>query len=256
MRGQAVKDAPAGKTIKITGTIQAASASGNNGELEITKDLTIKPNGSSATLDANNMSRIFKVTGGNFKLYNMVLQSGNAGENEGGGIYVSGDELVLSETTIKNYIAQDGGGIYLAGNGTKGSMFKSKILNNKAQKTDGTAKGGGIFAGTNNTLTVSGTAAIKKNSAKGFGGGVYSSGTFIFTGGTIEGNNITLSSKLGTGIFIESTNNELTISGTAHVKNDNDIYLVNNAKITVQGFSTKEKYSKVTLWWKGYYLNK
>lgn len=135
MRGQAVKDAPAGKTIKITGTIQAATASGNNGELEITKDLTIKPNGSSATLDANNMSRIFKVTGGNFKLYNMVLQSGNAGENEGGGIYVSGGELVLSETTIKNCIAQDGGGIYLTGNGATGTMTGGKVSYNLATDT-------------------------------------------------------------------------------------------------------------------------
>ena len=107
MRGQAVKDAPAGKTIKITGTIQAASASGNYGELEITKNLTIEAKSGTATLDANssvlgsNAHRIFNVTGGNFKLYNMVLQSGNAGENEGGGIYVSGGELVLSETTIK-----------------------------------------------------------------------------------------------------------------------------------------------------------
>ena len=64
---QAVKDAPAGATIKITGTIQAATASGNNGELEITKDLTIKPKSGTATLDANssalgsNAHRIFKV---------------------------------------------------------------------------------------------------------------------------------------------------------------------------------------------------
>ena len=129
MRGQAVKDAPAGKTIKITGTIQAASASGNYGELEITKNLTIEAKSGTATLDANssvlgsNAHRIFNVTGGNFKLYNMVLQSGNAGENEGGGIYVSGGELVLSETTIKNCIAQDGGGIYLAGNGTTQQEF-------------------------------------------------------------------------------------------------------------------------------------
>jgi len=124
MRGQAVKDAPAGKTIKITGTIQAATASGNYGELEITKNLSIEAKSGTATLDANNMSRIFKVTGGKFQLWNnMVLQNGNAGENEGGGIYVSGGELVLSETTIKNCIAQDGGGIYLTGSGTTQQEF-------------------------------------------------------------------------------------------------------------------------------------
>ena len=205
MRGQAVKDAPAGKTIKITGTIQAASASGNNGELEITKDLTIKPNGSSATLDANssalgsNAHRIFKVTGGNFKLYNMVLQSGNAGENEGGGIYVSGGELVLSETTIKNCIAQDGGGIYLTGNGATGTMTGGKVSYNLATDTSA-AKGGGIYIEESASFTMQ-SGNINSNEVKTGtvedGGGVYVRGqgrgsgshaSFTLNGGTIGDN--------------------------------------------------------------------
>lgn len=212
MRGQAVKDAPAGKTIKITGTIQAASASGNYGELEITKNLTIEAKSGTATLDANssvlgsNAHRIFNVTGGNFKLYNMVLQSGNAGENEGGGIYVSGGELVLSETTIKNCIAQDGGGIYLAGNGTKGSMYNTEILNNKAQKTGETTKGGGICIADSASFEMDGSSALDSkidgNVSTGgtrvsYGGGVCVIGngdtggthaSFIFKRGTISNN--------------------------------------------------------------------
>ena len=31
---------------------------------------------------------------------------------------------------------------------------------------------------------------------------------------------------------------------------------IKSTGIGFQGLSTKEKYSKVTLWWKGYYLNK
>ena len=31
---------------------------------------------------------------------------------------------------------------------------------------------------------------------------------------------------------------------------------VKGAAVLFQGFSMKEKYSKVMLWWKGYYLNK
>ena len=200
MRGQAVKDAPAGKTIKITGTIQAASASGNNGELEITKDLTIKPNGSSATLDANNMSRIFKVTGGKFQLWNnMVLQNGNAGENEGGGIYVSGGELVLSETTIKNCIAQDGGGIFLTGNGATGTMSDGKVSFNLATDTS-EAKGGGIYIQESASFTMQSGNINSNKVATGTvedGGGVYvcgqgrGSGThasFTLNGGTIKDN--------------------------------------------------------------------
>ncbi|MGP1428504.1 MAG: hypothetical protein ACTTI0_08650 [Treponema sp.] len=229
MRGQAVKDAPAGKTIKITGTIQAASASGNNGELEITKDLTIKPNGSSATLDANssalgsNAHRIFKVTGGNFKLYNMVLQSGNAGENEGGGIYVSGGELVLSETTIKNCIAQDGGGIYLAGNGTKGSMFKSKILNNKAQKTDGTAKGGGVMVTAGGSCTMTNNGIISGNRAN-YGGGVRvgTLGDFTMKNGTIT-DNIAYQNGKAISVQTNSTFNWEGGSITGHTSGSGDV---------------------------------
>ena len=201
MRGQAVKDAPAGKTIKITGTIQAASASGNYGELEITKNLSIKPTGSTATLAANNMSRIFKVTGGKFQLWNnMVLQNGNAGENEGGGIYVSGGELVLSETTIKNCIAQDGGGIFLTGSGTAGStMTGGKVSYNLATDTSG-AHGGGIYIEESASFTMQ-NGNINNNKldtgSTEDGGGVYvrgqgsGSGThasFTLNGGTIGGN--------------------------------------------------------------------
>ena len=231
MRGQAVKDAPAGKTIKITGTIQAASASGNNGEIEITKDLTIKPTGSTATLAANssalgsNAHRIFKVTGGNFKLYNMVLQSGNAGENEGGGIYVSGGEFVLSETTIKNCIAQDGGGIYLAGNGTAGStMTGGKVSYNLATDTSA-AKGGGIYIEESASFTMqSGNINNNKVDTETVedGGGVYvcgqgvGSGThasFTLNGGTIENN----AAGFGGGIMVTAggkfTMNNGTMSG-------------------------------------------
>mgnify|MGYP000922753787 CR=1 FL=1 len=169
MRGQAVKDAPAGKTIKITGTIQAASASGNNGELEITKDLTIKPNGSSATLDANNLNRIFNVKSGTLTLNNMTLKKGNAGTTgNGGGIYAQGDtEITLTNTEINSCVAEEngggqlysdtqagktkgnkaknGGGIYLTGNGTAGStMTGGKVSYNLATDTSA-AKGGGIY---------------------------------------------------------------------------------------------------------------
>ena len=126
MRGQAVKDAPAGKTIKITGTIQAASASGNNGELEITKDLTIKPNGSSATLDANssalgsNAHRIFKVTGGTLTLNNMTLKKGKAGTGNGGGVRVGtyGDFTMKNGTITGNFAHYNGKAISVQTNGT------------------------------------------------------------------------------------------------------------------------------------------
>ena len=213
-----------------------------------------------------------QLDGGTLMLEGGTIISGNNAKN-GGGLYVSGGAVTMTGGSIEynKTIDGNGGGVYVSGDGASFTMTEGKITHCTADVTppgssmvgrgggiygeknknisitiqgdaeisynsstcQGVASGGGIFAGTNNTLTVSGNAAIKNNSAKGFGGGVYSSGTFRFTGGTIEGNNITLSSKQGTGIFIEPASSVFTMSGTAHVKNDNDIYLVDNAKITV-----------------------
>ena len=207
MRGQAVKDAPAGKTIKITGTIQAASASGNNGELEITKDLTIEAKSGTATLDENNMSRIFKVTGGTLMLNNMTLKKGNAGTTgNGGAIYAEGSStLKLTNVTIGGSSADKneavkGGGIFLTGSGTAGStMTGGKVSFNLATDTSA-AKGGGIYIEESASFTMQ-SGNINNNkvdtSATEDGGGVYvrgqgsGSGThasFTLNGGTIGDN--------------------------------------------------------------------
>lgn len=216
MRGQAVKDAPAGKTIKITGTIQAASASGNNGELEITKDLTIKPNGSSATLDANNMSRIFKVTGGKFTLNNMTLKKGKAGTGNGGGIYSEGT-LTLNNTTIESCGAKNGGGIYAQG-ATEITLTNTEINSCVAEEN-----GGGLYI-KDSRLTLTNAAIggeqlysdtqagkTKGNKAKN-GGGIFLTGsgtagsTMTGGGGKVSFNLATDTSEAkGGGIYIEES---------------------------------------------------
>ena len=136
---QAVKDAPAGATIKITGTIQAATASGNYGEIEVTKNLSIKPTGSTATLDANssalgsNAHRIFKVTGGTLTLNNMTLKNGsfaddiNITQRMGAGIYIqSSGKAVLNNTIVENCDPHcyNGGGIRVENTSTDACTIK------------------------------------------------------------------------------------------------------------------------------------
>ena len=232
MRGQAVKDAPAGKTIKITGTIQAASASGNNGELEITKDLTIEAKSGTATMDENNMSRIFKVTGGTLMLNNMTLKKGNAGTTgNGGAIYAEGSStLKLTNVTIGGSSADKneavkGGGIFLTGSGTAGStMTGGKVSYNLATDTSG-AHGGGIYIEESASFTMqSGNINNNKVDTETVedGGGVYvcgqgvGSGThasFTLNGGTIENN----AAGFGGGIMVTAggkfTMNNGTMSG-------------------------------------------
>ncbi|MGP1431805.1 MAG: InlB B-repeat-containing protein, partial [Treponema sp.] len=81
----AVSNAPANATIKISGTIQATSDGGNNGEIVINKNLTIKKadGASSAVIDANKGTgskpkhRIFKVESGKtLTLDNLTLKGG------------------------------------------------------------------------------------------------------------------------------------------------------------------------------------
>ena len=113
---QAVKDAPAGATIKITGTIQASSATGNNGEIEVTKNLSIKPKSGTATLDANSSGlgstiahRIFNVKSGTLTLNNMTLKNGSFADSVeqldcvGAGIYIQiSGKAVLNNTILEN----------------------------------------------------------------------------------------------------------------------------------------------------------
>ena len=211
---QAVKDAPADSTIKITGTIQAATASGNYGELEITKNLSIKPTGSTATLDANNMSRIFKVTGGKFQLWNnMVLQNGNAGENEGGSFTMEG--IGESYTDYNNNI----------------------IKGNMADKS-----GGGVAV--HGAMTMNG-GSIKNNKAKDGGCGIFlwysQSGqtTLTMTNGFIASNDMAPggTGNKGKGVYFSISDLTMKMSGYARISGDNDVYLTDGAKITVDSAS-------------------
>ncbi len=252
---QAVKDAPAGATIKITGTIQAATASENNGELEITKDLTIKPKSGTATLDANssalgsNAHRIFKVTGGTLTLNNMKLEKGKVGTGNGGGIHVSSGKVTLKNTSVENCSASNGGGIYLTGSGTTGTMTGGKVSYNEAVRSDATAQGGGILIEKSASFTMnSGEISYNKSerttSGTAYGGGVCVNGDgssagarpkFIFKKGRIEGN----TSGYGGGVMMhEGGIFEMGLAGD-NPDNSQTVIKSNSAKSSGGGVSVR-----------------
>jgi len=220
---QAVKDAPADSTIKITGTIQAATASGNYGELEITKNLSIKAKSGTATLDANssalgsNAHRIFNVTGGTLTLNNMTLKKGKVNEN-GGSIYVNGGKVTLKNTSIENCSAskggaiyaeggceltlnnvtiggsstnankaKNGGGIYLTGSGTTGTMTGGKVSYNKAVRSDATAHGGGILIEKSASFTMNSGEISYNKSERTTPGTAYGGGVCVNGDGSSAG---------------------------------------------------------------------
>ena len=177
----AVKVADPNSTITIDGKIEASS--GNSGEIEIDETLTIegKTGPDKDILDANGLSRIFKVasgktltlknltlTGGKatgtgdagsggaifardaseIKIENCIITGNEAGTN-GGGLNVEGTPTTITNCTFTGNTAKNGGGIYIMETSTRRPVV--------------TISGG----------TIGGTETDKANKATGNGGGIY-----------------------------------------------------------------------------------
>ena len=103
-------------TIVINGEI--TSPDGNN-EITLGRDLTIQGKNSSAVLNANGITRIFKVENDKtLILKDITLKNAQVGStNKGGGVYIdNGGTLIMQgSTTITNCKAGDGGGVYVNG---------------------------------------------------------------------------------------------------------------------------------------------
>ncbi len=116
----AVNNAPQNGTITIkgSGAITATSAPGDHGEIVINKDLTIQGASLSVYLDANNLSRIFKVNAGKtLTLEKIKLKNGKVeATEEGGGVYNEGTLIMKGGSFIDGCVAGKGGGVY--NNGT------------------------------------------------------------------------------------------------------------------------------------------
>lgn len=109
---------PAGaKNIIINSEIEATDDNGNNGEITLGRNLTIKGTGSSAVLNANNRSRIFKVENDKtLTLEHITLKNGKESGGKGGGVYIDGGTLVMEDgSVITGCSAGKGGGVYVNG---------------------------------------------------------------------------------------------------------------------------------------------
>jgi len=250
---RAVKSAPDNAVIFIDGEIKATSGTGNNGEIVINKNLTIKraTGASSAVIDANKDTgskpkhRIFKVKSGNtLTLENLTLKGGIAEMSDmdgGGGVYVeTSGKLIMTGSSITGCEAIDntvdhkygeGGGVY-----NKGSfeMTGGEIKNNKARV------GGGIYNGHKLILT---NATLTENTATFIGGALCMSSSASsgkMTGGKIINNECSGSSDgggvyihagtftLNSGAFIEG--NTAYYGGGAYV-NQNGTLIINGGSI-------------------------
>ncbi|MGI5083421.1 InlB B-repeat-containing protein [Treponema putidum] len=257
---KAVEIADPNAVITINGEIKASGPSeGDCGEIVINgKSLTIKKadGAASAVLDANTMSRIFKVeNGANLILENLKLTGGKADGTEdadkcGGAIYAKNASEIKIENCIitGNEAATNGGGLNVEGTPT--TITNCTFTGNTAKN------GGGIYIIQGDRIpvvtisggTIGGTGTGEANKATGSdgnGGGIYVGDRCKVilknndsTGCTIKGN----TAQRGGGVY--ANNADVIMSGRTRIAVDNDVYLdgmsPSNARITVTAPLTAE----------------
>lgn len=156
---------------------------------------------------------------------------------QGGGVYIRGGTLTMSDTaTINgNKASGDGGGVYVASNASTFTMTGGTLSENEAGSSggafyvydgkfimdDGTisentanVNGGGIYVTDGATVTMSG-GTIGGNKASQDGGGVYITGnasTFTMNDGKIGDENIANIAQNGGGVYVKD-NSTFTMSG-------------------------------------------
>ena len=203
---RAVKSAPDNATLTIDGEIKATSDAGNNGEIVINKNLTIKraTGASSAVIDANKDTgskpthRIFKVKSGNtLTLENLTLKNGMAegsdGPGDGGAIYVHGASVKITGCTLTDNTAnKNGGAVYATkrdDNAAHVTISGGSINGNTV--TDDYGFGGGIYINDGCELTLKGNVKVNNNKAARGGGVRANKSTVTMNSCTFEGNEST-----------------------------------------------------------------
>ena len=142
-------------TITISGEITATNDQGNNGKITIRRDLIIKSSGSSASLNASNLSGIFDVNN-KLTLENITLKNGaEPGNRTGAGAYVNSTLIMKGSSAITNCSAHKGGGVYV-NNGTLIMQDSSAISSCTAADN-----GSGVYVG--GTFNMKGDALVDQN---------------------------------------------------------------------------------------------
>ena len=195
-----VNEAPAGSSTEtdvitfdadlFTGGTATIHLSGT--QLEITSDLSIQgPETGSMTIDAGGLSRVLSITGAgtDATLDGLTLTGGASGIANGGGVYVGGGTVALSDCTISgNSASVYGGGVFVLG-GTV-TVTGGTVSGNTAPF------GGGVYELDGN-VTVTGVIVSDNHSSNvgpytSSGGGLYvQGGTATLADTVIRGNSAT-----------------------------------------------------------------
>ncbi|MGD9363537.1 MAG: DUF4347 domain-containing protein, partial [Desulfobacterales bacterium] len=160
----------------------AGDDNANNGDLDITCDLTITGAGADVTIiDGNSLDRVFHLKGNaaNLTLTDLTVTGGSI-NNKGGGIYVDDDmaRLTATRVVVTGNIADDGAGIY-----NKGTMTLTHVVVSNNGDA-GTHDGGGLH----NTETANLNHVLISDNRADDGGGIFNDGTITLTDVEISNN--------------------------------------------------------------------
>lgn len=163
-------------------TITGNDANAATGDLDITQELAIMGTGSPADtiINASGLGdRVFDILGGPISISNITIQGGTG---QGAGIRSSNQSLTLDRVVISgnSNTSGDGGGIYITGGSL--TMTNSAIINNSSQYAGGMMVDNSTVTLTN--VTVSGNTALES------GGGLR-----IKNGGSLSLINVTVSNN-------------------------------------------------------------
>ena len=192
--------------VKVPGGLYRLTIMGSDdtaflGDLDLTAPVTISGAGTTFTvIDGNNGDRIFQVLPGvNALISGVVIQNGERGSDNGGGILNAGT-LTLTNSLVERCFAVEGGGI--ANDGGTLSVRSSSVDANTAGGLTGAGGGIADLNGGHVTVTSSQISGNTANSPEG-GGGLYEgdvNGTMTVTGSTISGNSAMTTGEGGGGV--------------------------------------------------------
>jgi hypothetical protein len=213
---EAIASAAPGDTIAFSLTYPATITL-TSGELTIAKDLTIAgPGADQLAISGNDSSRVFHISSGEVTLNDLKVTQGTASSYiSGGGIYIvnSGTKVTLTQVSVVDNSADDGGGIYLESGSL--AVEGGQVVSNTA-----TTSGGGIYINYGKAVLDSGE--IRGNTANS-GGGVYvGESTVTLSGTEVHGNTSTGSwPGGGGGIYIDTGSAEIN---TGEVTSNTALY--------------------------------
>lgn len=195
-------------------------------EIVIDNDVRLD-GGGDLTVDGNQATRVFSIEDGvTVELVGLTVANGNAGEDDGGGIYNLGN-LTLNNSTVSGSIVgadrgcrlddfdllcAEGGGIWSLGALT---LIDSTVSGNSANFGGGIANRGDTVSLTDSIVSensATGCTGPGNTSCSG-GGGVWNSGTLTMMGSTLSAN----TSDFGGALFDRGapTLSNSTISGNS-----------------------------------------